>query len=77
MKKSLLTILLTLLLSSCNSVIESEKLENHLSPENRILEGEPDVGSRDKAIEEYLLSERAFSWEESVFAKRVCLFENL
>ena len=66
MKKIIITLLLSVLLTSCN-----------LSTENKIFEGKNNVSDRDKAIEEYLLSQRRFSWEDEPFTKRVCLFENI
>lgn len=66
MKQILIITLLILSLSSCN-----------LSTENRILEDKINISDRDKAIEEYLLSQRTFSWEDELFSKRACLFENI
>ena len=66
MKNILITLVLSVFLTSCN-----------LSTENKIFEGKNNVSDRDKAIEEYLLSQRRFSWEDEPFTKRVCLFENI
>lgn len=64
--KKLILIFTIFILSSCN-----------LSTENKILEKNINIPERDKDIEEYLLSQRTFSWEDTPFSKRVCLFENL
>lgn len=64
--RKLILIFTIFILSSCN-----------LSTENKILEKNINISERDKAIEEYLLSQRTFSWEDTPFSKRVCLFENL
>lgn len=64
--KKIILIFTIFILSSCN-----------LSTENKILQKNINISERDKAIEEYLLSQRTFSWENTPLSKRVCLFENL
>lgn len=64
--KKLILIVTVFILSSCN-----------LSTENKVLKNGVNISERDKAIEEYLLSQNTFSWEDRPFSKRACLFENL